>query len=252
MLFRKKQRGIKMKCPKCGEVFDDKTICPNCNEPLTDENIETAGKEPAEEVKPQAENASETKSEGESAESAAAETEAKPEQEIKPAKKAVKPAADKKHFNVKKTASGLITVFKNLSPLKKAIACACAALAVFLIVFGIWYAAGVSSTKKTLMQDWVLVEQNNNVYIRTLVFEKDKAEFCFESRFAWLNNTIAVYEYKVVFPSRVNFKTDGFSKTVKIDFSEDKQSFTITPALSGDDESQTFKAIEKDRRYIWK
>lgn len=147
--------------------------------------------------------------------------------------------------------SGFFALAK-LPKYKKAILGACALLLVVAIGFGGWYLSGTMKLKKALQNDWALVEDTDDFFIRVLSFTDKDVTFTFESRLAWLNNTIAIYEYTVVSPTKVKFETGEISKTLKIELSDDGNIMIVTPSLTDDKTSQTWKVVEKDRLHFFK
>lgn len=97
---------------------------------------------------------------------------------------------------------------------------------------------GKSNLENHLLRDWSRVETGNSgtTYKVELDFSKDKIDYNFISSYAFLNSTITTFDYKIISPSKIKVK----DKTYKIKFNDDKSSFTITPALTSTDSSETW------------
>lgn len=126
-----------------------------------------------------------------------------------------------------------LSKIKNKSILIPCIIVICA-IVIYLVVFNV----GKSNLENHLLRDWSRVETGDSgtTYKVELDFSKDKIDYNFISSYAFLNSTITTFDYKIISPSKIKVK----DKTYKIKFNEDKSSFTITPALTSTDSSETW------------
>lgn len=126
---------------------------------------------------------------------------------------------------------------------KKKIVIGVAAVVTVLLILFIVNAVQVFNLKKELMRDWEDIEGSNGVYIvRILDFSEDEIEYRLETRYSWMDTTVATYKYKVVSGNKIKVSRFGGEwKTYTIKFSKDKKVMTVSPALTSvDDEERWF------------
>lgn len=121
---------------------------------------------------------------------------------------------------------------------RKQIIIPCIIVLIIILVYYIMFNIGKSNLSNELIREWSRVEMGDSdtVYKLELDFSKDKIDYNFISSYAFLNTTISTFEYKVISPNKIKVN----DKTYKIKFDKDKSSFTITPALTSTDSSETW------------
>ena len=127
----------------------------------------------------------------------------------------------------------------NLSKLKnKCILIPCMIALTIIVIYLVVFNIGKNNLENHLLRDWSRVETGDSgtTYKVELDFSKDKIDYNFISSYAFLNSTITTFDYKIISPSKIKVK----DKTYKIKFNDDKSSFTITPALTSTDSSETW------------
>ncbi len=107
--------------------------------------------------------------------------------------------------------------------------CAVLGVAIWLTVS----AVGKENLRNELMRDWSRVEEDNgSYYTLVLDFSEDEIEYDFDS--LYVDTNIATYKYTVV--SSNQFKVDGRSTVYTVEFNDDKEMMTVTPALTSTDD----------------
>lgn len=115
-------------------------------------------------------------------------------------------------------------------------------IAIMVIFFAI-NAVGAANLKKELLKDWEDIEGEDGSYIvRILDFSDDEIEYRLETGYAWVDTTVATYDYKVVNGNTIKVKRYGDEyETFTIEFNDDKTMMTVTPSLTSvDDEEDWF------------
>ncbi len=113
---------------------------------------------------------------------------------------------------------------------------------VVAIICGIFVAyneIGKANLKKNLKKEWSRIES----YITLVLdFDDDEIDYNFESGIAWLDSTIATYDYKVISSNKIKVKHKGYNyeTTVTIEFNDDKTMMTMTPAITSTDSSENW------------
>ena len=96
-----------------------------------------------------------------------------------------------------------------------------------------------SNLRKELMRDWSTVEGDNGAYILCILdFSDDEIKYRIETGYAWMDTTLAVYDYKVISGNKIKVLRYGDWKTYSVKFNEDKTMMTIKPALTSIDDRE--------------
>lgn len=112
-----------------------------------------------------------------------------------------------------------------------------------LLVLFITNTVQASNLKKELMHDWSTVEGKDGSYILCILdFSENKIEYKLETGYAWMDTTVATYDYKVVSGNKIKvLRYGGDWEKFTIKFNDDKTIMTVKPALTSvDDEEQWF------------
>ena len=119
---------------------------------------------------------------------------------------------------------------------KKTLLIAICAVAAACLV-GVCILLGVQSAQKSklheeLLRGWSRVEEGDSgTYFRLeLDFGEDSVDYNFYSGIAWLDTTLATFDYKVVSGNKI--KIIDYDKVFEIEFNEDRTCFQITPSLT--------------------
>lgn len=119
---------------------------------------------------------------------------------------------------------------------KKKAVIALAAVIGILALFFIVNSIQASNLKKELMRDWSTVEGDDGVYILCILdFSDDEIKYRVETGYAWMDTTIATYDYKVISGNKIKVLRYGDWKTISIEFNEDKTMMIVEPALTSID-----------------
>lgn len=114
----------------------------------------------------------------------------------------------------------------------------------FSVILGILVIAFIinsvqaSVLKNELMRDWQTVEGDDGSYILCILdFSDEEIEYRVETGFAWIDTTIATYEYKVQRGNKIKVKRFGDEwETFEIEFNDEKTMMTVSPALTSADD----------------
>lgn len=119
---------------------------------------------------------------------------------------------------------------------KKKAVIALAAVIGILALFFIVNSIQASNLKKELMRDWSTVEGDDGIYILCILdFSDDEIKYRVETGYAWMDTTIATYDYKVISGNKIKVLRYGDWKTISIEFNEDKTMMIVEPALTSID-----------------
>lgn len=109
-------------------------------------------------------------------------------------------------------------------------------IAVALVLFVV-NAIQAFGLKKELMRDWETIDGDGDAEIlKILDFSDDEIEYSLETGYAWLDCTVATFEYKVISRNKMKVNRFGDSwETITVEFSDDKVVMTVSPALTSVD-----------------
>ncbi len=109
------------------------------------------------------------------------------------------------------------------------------------IIGGVYHIVGTNKLKKELLRDWTRVEGSaGSYYTLELDFSEDRIEYNFDSGFAFLDSTLATYDYKVVSPNKIKVEYGLVEVEIKVEFDDDKEMMTFTPALTSPDKEENW------------
>lgn len=115
--------------------------------------------------------------------------------------------------------------------------CACV-VAVFLIVSS----TGKASLKKALEKDWYALDGS---LIQVLDIDDDEIVYRLETGYSWLDTTVATYDWKPISRNKIKVnRVSGVDETFTIEMNDDKTIFTVTPALTSLDDSETWYHLD--------
>jgi len=111
-----------------------------------------------------------------------------------------------------------------------------AAVIGILMIFFIINFMQVSNLKKELLRDWSRVDGDNGAYIICILdFSDDEIKYRLETGYAWMDTTLATYDYKVISGNKIKVLRYGDWETFSVEFNEDKTMMTVKPALTSID-----------------
>ena len=114
---------------------------------------------------------------------------------------------------------------------------------VLALVVGIflWQNQGKAELKKLLLKDWSRIETSDTTTFQLeLDFSEDEIEYNFNSSYAFLNSKIATYDYDVIGKDTIKVTSSSVERLIKIEFNDDKDMMTMTPALTSTDDSENW------------
>lgn len=119
---------------------------------------------------------------------------------------------------------------------KKKAGIALAAVIGILAIFFIVNSIQAANLKKELMRDWSTVEGDDGAYILCILdFSDDEIKYRVETGYAWMDTTLATYDYKVISRNKIKVLRYGDWKTINIEFNDDKTMMIVEPALTSID-----------------
>ncbi len=123
---------------------------------------------------------------------------------------------------------------------KKKIGVGIAAIVALALILFIVNAVQASNLKKLLEEDWQTVEGEEGSYILCILdFSDDEIEYRLETGYAWLDMTVATYDYKVISGNQIKVSRYGNNwETFTIKFNEDKTMMIVEPALTSVDRKE--------------
>ena len=129
---------------------------------------------------------------------------------------------------------------------KKKIIIAAAAVAVVVLVFVIVNAVQASNLKKELERGWCKVEGEEGAYILCVLdFSEDEIEYRLETGYAWMDTTVATYDYKVISGNKIKVLRYGDDwETIRVELSDDKKAMIVSPALTSTDNEEIWVNID--------
>lgn len=103
-----------------------------------------------------------------------------------------------------------------------------------------------SNLKKELMRDWYKVEgEGSSSILCILDFSDNEVEYRLETGYAWMDTTIATYDYKVISGNKIKALRYGDDwETFTIKFNDEKSVMTVSPALTGIEETEVWVNID--------
>lgn len=91
--------------------------------------------------------------------------------------------------------------------------------------------------KQELKRDWEFIDGDDDSYIVCILdFSENEIEYRVETGFAWMDTTLATFDYKVVSGNKIKVKRYGNEETFTIEFNDDKSMMTVRPALTSVDD----------------
>ncbi len=111
------------------------------------------------------------------------------------------------------------------------------AVAAVVAILFIVNAVQAANLKKELKRDWSRVEGEKGSYILCILdFSDDEITYRVETSYAWMNTTLATFDYKVVSGNKIKVSRYGDEwKTITVKFNDDKTVMTVSPALTSVD-----------------
>jgi RNA polymerase subunit RPABC4/transcription elongation factor Spt4 len=108
------------------------------------------------------------------------------------------------------------------------------------IIFGILQHQKVQ-LKKDLMREWKALDGS---IILVLDIDEDKIEYRAETGYSWMDTTFSKYDWKVKNRNTIEIKRFGDEyEEFTVEFSDDKKSITITPAITSVDSLEVWYDI---------
>lgn len=101
---------------------------------------------------------------------------------------------------------------------------------------------GKANLHNQLQRDWSRTEHSDSSYYTLVLdFDEDTIEYNFDSTYDWIDTTIATYKYKVISSNKIEITRDsGITSVIEIEFNDDKDMLTMTPALTSVDSSENW------------
>lgn len=95
----------------------------------------------------------------------------------------------------------------------------------------------VMNLKKELKRDWSSIEGEDGAYIICILdFSDDEIEYRIETGYAWMDTTIATFDYKVISGNKIKVSRHGNDwDTINVEFNEDKSMMIVKPGLTSID-----------------
>lgn len=91
--------------------------------------------------------------------------------------------------------------------------------------------------KQALKRDWEFIDGDEDSYIICILdFSDNEIEYRVETGFAWMDTTLATFDYKVVSGNKIKVKRYGNEEIFTIEFNDDKSMMTVRPALTSVDD----------------
>ena len=113
-------------------------------------------------------------------------------------------------------------------------------LIIILVIIGVCGYIYISKqkTKELLLRDWERVEvgETDTYYTLELDFSDDTIKYNFHSFYAWLDTTIAEFDYKIISANKLEIDNDIY----EIEFNDDNTMMTITPSLTDSELSENW------------
>lgn len=128
---------------------------------------------------------------------------------------------------------------------KKIIVSIIGVLSVLVILF-IVNSIQASNLKKELMRDWYKVEgEGTSSILCILDFSDKEVKYRLETGYAWMDTTIATFDYKVISGNKIKVSRYGDDwEGITIKFNDEKSVMTVSPALTSDDDTEIWINID--------
>ena len=113
------------------------------------------------------------------------------------------------------------------------------AVVLTVIISGLVRVVGTNNLKKELLRDWSRTESSDgSFYTLELDFSEEQIDYNFSSSFAFLDSTLATYDYEVVSPNKIVVDYGISEVEIKVEFDDEKEMMIFTPALTSTDSSE--------------
>lgn len=100
-----------------------------------------------------------------------------------------------------------------------------------------------ANLKKELSGEWKYVYKE---IIKVLDFSDGQVEYRLETGYSWLDKTLAQGKYKVVGKNKIKMNITGDKyETYTVQFNDDKDVLTVTPAVTNTDEEEVWYSLDK-------
>lgn len=104
-----------------------------------------------------------------------------------------------------------------------------AVVVIVLIINGI----GKATLRREIQRTWLYTD---GTILKVLDITEDKIEYQVETGYWWMDTTLGRFDYKVIGANKIKVKwTNEKVKTYTIEFNEEKDRMTITPAFTDPD-----------------
>lgn len=125
---------------------------------------------------------------------------------------------------------------------KKLLYCIIAVVCIVIAVFAV-NEVTKANLKKTLIKEWYDV---NDSIIKVLDVGEDNMEYRLETGYSWMDTSLGNYEWKPISGNKIKIKrfNDKY-ETYTIEFNDDKDVLTISPAITSADSSETWYHIDQ-------
>ena len=129
---------------------------------------------------------------------------------------------------------------------KKIIGIAAAAVIIVLIVLFAVNTVQRTNLKKELLRDWCKVEGEKDSYILCVLdFSEKEVEYRLETGYAWMDTSLATYDYKVISGNKIKVLRYGDDwETFAIEFNDEKTIMITTPALTSTDAREVWVNLD--------
>lgn len=115
-----------------------------------------------------------------------------------------------------------------------------------LIILFIVHSIQTSNLKKELMRNWYSVAGEGSASILCILdFSDNEIEYRLETDYAWLDTTVATYDYKVIGRNKIKVLryADNW-ETITIEFNDEKSAMIVTPALTSVNDTEIWINID--------
>lgn len=119
-----------------------------------------------------------------------------------------------------------------------------AAIVVCLVIFCGVTEMEKANLKKELSGEWKYVYEEK--IIKVLDFSDGQVEYRLETGYSWLDTTVTQGNYKVVGKNKIKMNITGDKyETYTIQFNDDKDVLTVTPAITNSDQEEVWYSLDK-------
>lgn len=99
-----------------------------------------------------------------------------------------------------------------------------------------------ANLKKDLVRDWKALDES---IIKVLDISDDTIDYRLETGYAWMDTSVAKYDWKPVSGNQIEITRFGDHKEVfTVEFNKDKTTLTISPAITSSDKKETWYYID--------